>query len=138
MSPIDSFKSTLQGAICKRVVVQAYAYHGELVADVTVVYIQFGPERWARFGIDAGHFHWRETRELEAIAGDGQGNAYPLVDFAPGRSVSGRAIEDVSLTSVSPNVTTLCLSLGDSGAVCLINQGDSSHLEFRLPGGKRA
>lgn len=120
----------MEGATCGGVVAQAYGHHGQLVAPVTALYLQFGVDRWARFGIDGGHFHWRETAAPEAIASDGSGHSYPLVEVEATRAIRGHRIQRVSFEREPPDGGRLSIELAGVGVLRLVNANDLSRIEF--------
>jgi hypothetical protein len=127
---VEDFRRTVEGATCGTVLAQAYGYHGELVAPVTVLYLQFAPARWARFGIDGGEFHWRETAAPEAIEPDGSGHVYPLVELDASGAITGHRIQGVRFTREPPDGARLSIGLADGATLSLVHANDQSHVEF--------
>lgn len=131
--PFETFRRAVEGAICSGLVAQAHGY-GHSMSPVTVLFVGLGPGKWARVGIDAGHFHWRETSAVESI--DAQdGHTYPVVDLAPTIPVIGREIEAVRLEP-DPRGATLSFDFGDRGTLRLINRNDETVVQL-APGGAR-
>ena len=126
----ETFRRTLEGATCGAVLAQAYGYHGELVAPVTVLYLEFGLGRWARFGIDGGHFHWRETARPEAIEADGSGHVYPLVNADSSKLIEGRQLRSITFKPEPPDGGRVSIGLADGAMLTLLNANDQSRVEF--------
>lgn len=127
MIPFRTFRDTVLGTRCGGLLAQAYVFHGELVDSVTLVYLQFATDRWARIGIDGGHFHWRETAMPETIPSDG-GHSYPLVDLGAEFPIRGRRIRDVRLIAEPEDGATLAISFVEGGVLSLVNANDHTRL----------
>jgi hypothetical protein len=127
---LEGFRRALEGAECGAAFAQAFGYHGQLVAPVTVIYLQFGPQRWARFGIDGGDFHWRETAAPEVIKPDGSGHTYPLVELEATDAIMGRRIQGVSFRREPPGGGCVSIWLANGAVFSLVNTNDESHVEF--------
>ena len=128
----ETFRRTLEGATCGAVLAQAYGYEGQLVEPVTVLFLEFGRGRWARFGIDSGHFHWRETSQPEAIEPDGSGHAYPLVTLDGSKVVEGRRLLGITFTREAPDGGRLSIGLAGGAVLILVNANDQSRVEFTI------
>jgi len=129
-APLEQFRRALVGATCKALVGQAYGYHGRLVDPIQVVYLQFGHERWARFGIDGGDFHWRETTGPEPIEADGSGHAYVLFEVDGAGVVDGRRIERVAFTFEPPDGGRLTIELAGGAVLVMVNADDYTRVEI--------
>lgn len=130
---LREFRQAVEGAVCAGLVAQAYGYNGELVSPTTVLFLAFAPARWARFGIDGGHFHWRETASLEPIPGDGSGNTYPLVDLASRFPVVGQRIATVVFAHEAPDEAMLRLTCDGGGVLTVVNHGDQTFVKYLAP-----
>lgn len=133
MSAIEQFRSTLIGRPCLAVALQSYTYRGELVDPVNVVFLKFDERRWARFGIDAGHFFWREVTEPD-VPESSEEYQYPLTDVGPSLSpVLNRPIDEVVLSSQGSDRTALLISFVDAPTLALTNSGDRTRLGISEP-----
>ena len=110
-------------------VAQGFAFRDERSPGLTVLYIGFAPERWARVGLDVGHFHWRETTEVEVISTT-EDFAYPLTDLTSSVPILGRRISRVSLSTISDESSRLDFAFDDGSVLSMVDENDESHLFF--------
>jgi hypothetical protein len=108
--------------------------NGELATPVTVLFLEFATHRWARFGIDGGDFHWRETAAPEVIATSGNGDSYSLVELAANMGIRGQRIQRASfrreLHAGGPG-GRVSVELESGAVLMLVNTNDQSHVEFK-------
>jgi hypothetical protein len=98
-----------------------------------VLFLEFAAHRWARFGIDGGDFHWRETAAPEVIAPSGDGDSYPLVELATHLGIRGQRIQRVSFqreTSAAGQGGRVSVELESGAVLMLVNANDESQVAF--------
>jgi hypothetical protein len=129
MSAIEALSRTITGARCLAIYAQGHVHRGEMTTAAGVLFLQFAPARWARFGIDAGHFHWREVASVEPIPSTAS-DAYPLTDVGTGARLNGRRIASVQLRTMPPMGAVIEVAFTEGGKLALVNADDVSRVEI--------
>jgi len=130
MDSFQPFHDAVVGAVCLGLVQQAYYFNDVLEEPANAIYLKFAEGRFARFGISAAGFFWRETGWVEMITVAGPNHAYPLTDLGAEIGVLGQRVISVDFGNMFDGSSKLTIGFENGVQLSLIHEEWKTRLEI--------